>query len=100
MLYFGEDAGVLHLSIRPVCEPFVAVPCVNASENQSEIGAALNAAYPDSPFSVTYCDRADGKRSYSLRSNNGFDVSEVAKAFEGGGHPGAAGFTLGAPVII
>lgn len=76
------------------------IPSLNCSENHSEVGAALNAAYPDSLFSVTYCDRADGKRSYSLRSNNGFDVSKVAKAFGGGGHPGAAGFTLDAPVVI
>lgn len=76
------------------------IPFLNCSDNISEVGAALNSAYPDSPFSVTYCDRADGKRSYSLRSNNGFDVSEVAKAFGGGGHPGAAGFTLDALVII
>jgi len=60
----------------------------------------LPEAYPDAPFSVSYCDRADGKRSYSLRSRNGFDVSVVAKAFGGGGHPGAGGFTLSAPDII
>lgn len=99
------------------------VPFVNASENISELGEAMCEAYPDSPFSVSYCDRADGQRSYSLRSRkrvvgisvaynpNGsrryfdekidqFDVSEVAKAFGGGGHPGAAGFTLSAPDII
>lgn len=76
------------------------IPFLNCSENHSEVGAALNAAYPESPFSVTYCDRADGKRSYSLRSNNGFDVSGVTKAFGGGGHRAAAGFTIGAPAII
>lgn len=27
----------------------------------------------------------------SLRSNNGFDVSEIAKLYDGGGHPNAAG---------
>lgn len=76
------------------------VPFVNASENISELGHAMNEAYPDAPFSVSYCDRADGKRSYSLRSQGGFDVSTVAKAFGGGGHPGAAGFTFDAPDII
>lgn len=76
------------------------IPCVNASENISELGDALCRAYPDAPFSMTYCDRPGGKRSYSLRSRNGFDVSEVAKAFSGGGHAGAAGFTLDAPKII
>lgn len=76
------------------------VPCVNASENISELGSAMCEAYPDAPFSVSYCDRGDGKRIYSLRSRNGFDVSEVAKMFFGGGHPGAAGFTREAPEVI
>lgn len=76
------------------------VPFVNASENISELGEAMCLAYPDAPFSVSYCDRADGKRSYSLRSRFGFDVSAVAKAFGGGGHPGAAGFALAAPDSI
>jgi hypothetical protein len=92
-------------SISPSdCKKYI-VPFVNASENQSELGEAMCRAYPDSPFSVSYCDRPDGKRSYSLRSRNGFDVSEVCKAFGGGGHHkegkgGAGGFTLSAPDII
>lgn len=76
------------------------VPCVNASENISELGAAMCEAYPDAPFSVSYCDRGDGKRSYSLRSRNGFDVSEVAKKWSGGGHQASAGFTLPSPEVI
>jgi oligoribonuclease NrnB/cAMP/cGMP phosphodiesterase (DHH superfamily) len=76
------------------------IPIVNASENISELGEAMNEAYPDAPFSISYCDRADGKRSYSLRSRNGFDVSVVAKAFGGGGHKGAAGFALDAPEVF
>jgi len=76
------------------------VPVVNASDNISELGEAMCLAYPDAPFSVSYCNRADGKRSYSLRSRNEFDVSAVASAFGGGGHRGAAGFTLDAPDII
>ena len=76
------------------------VPCVNASENISELGSAMCEAYPDAPFSMSYCDRGDGKRSYSLRSRNGFDVSEVAKAFGGGGHQASAGFSLEAPEVI
>lgn len=76
------------------------IPFINASENQSELGEAMCLAYPDAPFSVSYCDRADGNRSYSLRSRNGFDVSEVCKAFNGGGHPASGAFTLPAPEII
>lgn len=78
----------------------VQVPFVNAAENISELGEAMCDAYPDAPFSVSYADRANGARSYSLRSNKGFDVSVVAKAFGGGGHKSAAGFTLRAPDII
>jgi oligoribonuclease NrnB/cAMP/cGMP phosphodiesterase (DHH superfamily) len=83
----GEDASDL-------------IPCVNASENISELGEALCFAHPDAPFSMTYCDRPGGLRSYSLRSRNGFDVSEVAKAFGGGGHSAASGFSLPSPIKI
>lgn len=76
------------------------VPMVNATENISELGEAMCLEYPEAPFSVSYCDRKGGKRSFSLRSHFGFDVSEVAKAFGGGGHPAAAGFTTDSPGIF
>ena len=44
-------------------------------------------------FGVTYHD-SDFGQVYSLRSSNGFDVSEVAKMYGGGGHAAAAGFGL------
>lgn len=78
----------------------VLVPVCNASENISEFGEYLNKQYPEAPFSMTYCDRSNGIRSYSLRSKSGFDVSVVAKAFGGGGHAGAAGFSTPSPKII
>lgn len=66
--------------------------CVNATVHQSEIGEELA---KNRPFSVTYRDRKDGKREYSLRSRDGgLDVSVIAKQFGGGGHPQAAGFEL------
>lgn len=44
------------------------------------------------PFSATYYD-SDGHRNWSLRStDNGVDVSLIAKQFGGGGHRNAAGF--------
>ena len=86
--------------VRMVEISVYTVPCVNASENISELGSAMCEAYPDAPFSVSYCDRGDGKRSYSLRSRNGFDVSKVVKAFGGGGHFAASGFSLEAPEVI
>lgn len=69
------------------------VPVANATVLFSEVGEALCKAYPDAPFAAYYLDRADGKRQWGLRSRNGFDVSEVAKQFGGGGHKAAAGFT-------
>ena len=45
------------------------------------------------PFGAAWLVRADGKRQWSLRSTNeGVDVSEVARSFGGGGHRNAAGF--------
>jgi nanoRNase/pAp phosphatase (c-di-AMP/oligoRNAs hydrolase) len=43
---------------------------------------------------VGWFQNAEGKYVYSLRSRHGFDVSELAKKFGGGGHAGAAGFTV------
>lgn len=68
------------------------VPVLNLSENISEVGNQLCKKFPEAAFSVSYCDRADGKRSYSLRSIGDFDVSAIAKQFGGGGHRNAAGF--------
>ncbi len=74
-----------------------AVPVVNATENMSELGNEMCTAYPHAPFSVSYCDRGDGVRSYSLRSVGEFDVSAVARQFGGGGHRNAAGFACQLP---
>ena len=46
------------------------------------------------PFAACYWDPPDG-RVFSLRSaEGGYDVSEIAKAYGGGGHKNAAGFTM------
>ena len=66
------------------------VPIVNATTLFSEIAGELAKG---EPFAATYFDRQDGKRQWSLRSDeNGLDVSEIAKAHGGGGHAHAAGF--------
>jgi oligoribonuclease NrnB/cAMP/cGMP phosphodiesterase (DHH superfamily) len=75
------------------------VPMLNCTANVSEVGNELCKAYPNAAFSASYCDRADGKRSYSLRSIGNFDVSEIAKKYGGGGHRNAAGFTVDAPNV-
>lgn len=68
------------------------VPVVNntCKDITSEIGHIL---CKDFPFAVTYRDLKDGRREYSLRSDeNGLDVSVVARSHGGGGHKHAAGF--------
>lgn len=50
------------------------------------------------PFAATYYDTADGRRSFSLRSDNqnpsSVDVSLVAVQYGGGGHRNASGFSM------
>lgn len=66
------------------------VPIVNATTLFSEIAGELAKG---EPFAACYFDRQDGKRQWSLRSDeSGIDVSDVAKAHGGGGHARAAGF--------
>ena len=73
------------------------VPVVNATVFGSEIGEALLALYSEAPFVVIYFDRADGKRQWSLRSREDFDVSRIARLFHNGGHRQAAGFETELP---
>lgn len=69
-----------------------AVPVVNATCHWSEVGEELLSRYPEAPFAGSYHDSVDGRRTWSLRSRPGFNVSEVARHLGGGGHPQAAGF--------
>lgn len=69
------------------------VPCANVPAwMASDAGHVLASKVPDK-FAITYFDRGDGMRIWSLRSGpDGMDVSEIAKKFGGGGHAHAAGF--------
>lgn len=67
------------------------VKIVNTTVHESEIGNELCQQH-DIPFSVTWKQRKDFKFVYSLRSIGDFDVSNIAKAYGGGGHKNAAGF--------
>lgn len=69
------------------------VPVVNTSNSWSEVGEALLAKYPDSPFAASFTAFKE-ITMWSLRSraHEDFDVSAVAKKFGGGGHKNAAGF--------
>jgi len=63
---------------------------VNATVLFSEIAGKLA---DGRPFGACYFDRGDGVRVWSLRSDpEGVNVSLIAKAHSGGGHPHAAGY--------
>ncbi len=59
--------------------------------NCSEIG---NELAKSADFSITWFERKDDVIQFSLRSIGDFDVSAIAKSFNGGGHKNAAGFQL------
>jgi uncharacterized protein len=86
--------------VKKVCEKAVSrkykdmdVLVVNSSHWMSEIGAKLS---PDCDFAlIWYYDHNDQHTRVSLRSfHDHIDVSEISKAFKGGGHRKAAGFIL------
>lgn len=67
---------------------------VNASVYQSEVGEAVYEAV-EVPYVVVYAITKDGRVSLSFRSKQGAAysarVNDIAKLFDGGGHPNAAG---------
>ena len=66
------------------------VLAANTSVLFSEVAGKLA---EDKPFGAAWFCRGDGVIQWSLRSRDGgIDVSEVAKAYGGGGHRNAAGF--------
>ena len=80
------------MSIGGHVVPVVNVPYHYASDAAHE----LLALFPDAPFAACWFQVGEGKRQFSLRSEDGrTDVSEVAKACGGGGgHRNAAGFVV------
>lgn len=87
------ERQIVDTHVRNACERTIAgysVLAVNATVLFSEIAGELAKGRP---FGACYFDRSDGKRQWSLRSDNqGLDVSVIAKSFGGGGHARAAGF--------
>jgi uncharacterized protein len=68
------------------------VPIANATVQFSAVGNALCEKFPEAPFAAYWFMRGDGMQQWGLRSMGDFDVSEIAKAYGGGGHKNAAGF--------
>lgn len=64
---------------------------VNSTVHMSEIGHEL--ANQSETFGLIYYIDADNSVKCSLRSNGDYDVSMIAKFFNGGGHKNAAGFS-------
>lgn len=73
-----------------------SVPVVNCSwAFASDVAHELLQTFPSAPFAACYYDRANGSRTYSLRSEDRrADVSAVARRYGGGGHRNAAGFEV------
>lgn len=69
--------------------------CNATAEDISGISEILN-TISDSKFSLVLSEREQNKIKASLRSEQykGIDVSEIAKAFHGGGHKLASGFEI------
>ena len=68
------------------------VPVINVTNAMSDVLHELCNQHPEAPFAAGYTDLPHGVRSWSLRSNDKIDVSELARIMLGGGHKNAAGF--------
>lgn len=97
--FYDQQIGRIRRNVRTITLAGFNVPAVNCpGELASDVGNAMLAADPAAPFSVTYCDRPGGTRSFSLRSDdNRVDVARIAQRFGGGGHRNAAGFEVPQP---
>jgi hypothetical protein len=77
----------------------------NTSMLASEVGNSLLEKNSSVDFVAMWFDKTDNAdsgitRVWSLRANNKFDCSALAKKFGGGGHPNAAGFTSSTNFMI
>ena len=64
----------------------------------SDLGHEL--ANKSGTFGLVWSMAGDGQIHCSLRSNGDYDVSAIAKAFGGGGHRNAAGFSTGIDTLM
>lgn len=72
------------------------IPVVNTTIAWSEVGQALLKKYPDAEFAASFTVYGE-ETMWSLRSKTHFDVSAIARLFDGGGHKNAAGFKIKKP---
>lgn len=90
--HFKDIDELLNVTTRFMQIGGIIVPTANLPYTlSSDAGHKLAEAFP---FSACYYDTPEG-RVFSLRSRiDGYDVSEIAKIYGGGGHKHAAGFTV------
>lgn len=90
--HFKDIAELTKVVTRPMKIGGHVVPAANLPYTlTSDAGHALAKGQP---FAACYWDTPDG-RVFSLRStDDGLDVSEIAKLYGGGGHAHAAGFRV------
>jgi len=92
--YYREQVEAAKRAARPMAIGDYVVPCANCPPAlASDVGHEL-AKEHYSTFAATWNQESTGKVTVHLRSGGAFDVSTIAKRCGGGGHPGAAGFTL------
>lgn len=91
--HFKDIDELLSVMARPMEIGGVEVMVANLPYTMASDGAGKLAE--NAPFGATYYDAQNG-RVFSLRSRgtDGADVSEIAKAYGGGGHRNAAGFRM------
>lgn len=71
---------------------------VNTSVHMSEVGYEL--ANKSESFGMIWYLGKNNEAKVSLRSNGDYDVSAIAKAFGGGGHKNAAGFSVDVQTLL
>ena len=71
---------------------------VSCPLHQSEIGHEL--ANKSGTFGLVWYMKEDGSINCSLRSNKDYDIFAIAKAFGGGGHRNAAGFSTDVQTLM
>lgn len=96
---YGEVADLMHMVYIGSPVTGYTLPAANiglAAFKSGGIHAFLE-QNPEVKVAGAYAQGPDGKWYWSLRSVEGFDCSEIAKEFDGGGHPQASGFTTSFP---
>lgn len=63
-------------------------------EYKSGAASLFMAGVEGTEFGIVMIEEEEGELSGSIRSRRDFDVSKIAEELGGGGHPGAAGFSL------